>query len=60
MRGRDMTEKKKLIGVYLPLSLITRIKTFAKQLYIKKHIEKSHSEIVEEAVEQYLDREEEN
>lgn len=54
-----MANKKKLMGVYLPISLITRLKMFISRLYLKKGISKSHSEVIEEAVTQYLDREEE-
>jgi len=51
-----MTDKKKLVGVYLPLSLITRLKKFISRLYLERSIVKSQSEIIEEAVEEYLDK----
>ena len=55
-----MTEKKKLIGVYLPLSLINRLKTFTVKLFLKTGEQKTQSDIVEEAVKEYLDKREEN
>ena len=53
-----MTEKKKLIGVYLPLSLVNRLKTFIIKLSLKTGEQKTQSSIVEEAVKEYLDKEE--
>ena len=53
-----MTEKKKLIGVYLPLSLVNRLKTFIMKLFLKTGEQKNTSNIVEEAVKEYLDKEE--
>ena len=53
-----MTEKKKLIGVYLPLSLVNRLKTFIIKLSLKTGEQKTQSDIVEEAVKEYLDKEE--
>ncbi len=50
--------KKKLVGVYLPVSLIIRLKTFIFKRYTKAGIDKSQSEVIEEAVTQYLDKEE--
>jgi hypothetical protein len=47
-------DKKKLIGIYLPISLISRIKEFASWLYLEKGIEKSQSEIAQEALEEYF------
>lgn len=55
-----MADKKKLVGVYLPQSLITRLKTFIFEKYIKKGQDKSQSEVIENAVEEYLDRQEKN
>lgn len=55
-----MTEKKKLIGVYLPLSLINRLKTFIVKLSLKTGEQKTQSDIVEEAVKEYLDKRNEN
>lgn len=55
-----MTEKKKLIGVYLPLSLTNRLKTFIVKLFMKTGEQKTQSSIVEEAVKEYLDKREEN
>ncbi len=37
-----MTEKKKLIGVYLPLSLANRLKTFIVKLFLKTGEQKKH------------------
>ena len=54
-----MTEKKKLIGVYLPLSLINRLKTFIVKFFLKTGEQKTQSDIVEEAVKEYLDKREE-
>jgi len=54
-----MTEKKKLIGVYLPLSLTNRLKTFIVKLFLKTGEQKTQSDIVEEAVKEYLDKREE-
>jgi len=55
-----MAEKKKLIGVYLPLSLINRLKTFIMKLFLKTGEQKTQSDVVEEAVKEYLDKREEN
>ncbi len=52
-----MSEKKQM-GIYLPISLIKRLKSFISNLYIKKGIEKSQSEVVEGAIEKYLDEHE--
>lgn len=49
---------KKLIGVYLPLSLITRLKIFIFDKYTRHGTDKTQSEVVEEAVTEYLDRKE--
>ena len=54
-----MAEKKKLIGVYLPLSLVNRLKTFIMKLFLKTGEQKTQSDIVEEAVKEYLDKREE-
>ena len=54
-----MSDKKKLVGVYLPVSLIARLKAFISKLYLEKGIEKNQSEIAEEAIGEYLDRYEE-
>lgn len=54
-----MVEKKKLIGVYLPLSLINRLKTFIMNLFLKTGEQKTQSDVVEEAVKEYLDKREE-
>lgn len=54
-----MSDKKKLVGVYLPISLIARLKAFISKLYLEKGTEKNQSEIAEEAIEEYLDRHEE-
>lgn len=53
-----MSDKKKLVGVYLPLSLIDRLKKYIFKTYIKDGTEKSQSEIVEEALEKHLDQKE--
>jgi metal-responsive CopG/Arc/MetJ family transcriptional regulator len=50
--------KKKLIGVYLPISLISRLKTFIMKLFIKTGEQKTQSDVVEEAVKEYLDKRE--
>lgn len=52
-----MSDKKKLVGVYLPVSLIARLKVFISKLYIKGK-EKNQSQIAEEAIREYLDRHE--
>ena len=49
---------KKLIGVYLPLSLITRLKIFIFDKYTRHGTDKTQSEVVDEAVTEYLDRKE--
>ena len=54
-----MTEKKKLIGVYLPLSLVNRLKTFIMKLFLKTGEQKTQSDVIEEAVKEYLDKREE-
>jgi metal-responsive CopG/Arc/MetJ family transcriptional regulator len=54
-----MAEKKRLIGVYLPLSLINRLKTFIMKLFLKTGEQKTQSDVVEEAVKEYLDKREE-
>ena len=54
-----MAEKKKLIEVYLPLSLINRLKTFIMKLFLKTGEQKTQSEVVGEAVKEYLDKREE-
>jgi metal-responsive CopG/Arc/MetJ family transcriptional regulator len=54
-----MAEKKKLIGVYLPLSLINRLKAFIMKLFLKTGEQKTQSDVVEEAVKEYLDKREE-
>ncbi len=51
-----MADKKKLIGIYLPISLIKRLKSFISKLYIGKGVEKNQSEIAEEAITEYLDK----
>lgn len=56
---RSDTEKKKLIGVYLPLSLVNRLKTFIMKLFLETGEQKTQSDIVEEAVKEYLDKREE-
>lgn len=53
-----MSGKKKLVGVYLPVSLVEKLKIFISKLYLEKGVEKSQSEIVEEAIEEYLSRNE--
>jgi len=40
-----MAEKKKLIGVYLPLSLINRLKTFIMKLFLKTGEQKTQSDV---------------
>lgn len=50
---------KKLIGIYLPKELITRLKKFIMQHYLKTGEEKSQSEVVEEALKEFLDNKEE-
>jgi metal-responsive CopG/Arc/MetJ family transcriptional regulator len=49
-----MSDKKKLVGVYLPVSLIAKLKAFISRLYLEKGIEKNQSEIIEEAIKEYL------
>lgn len=53
-----MSDKKKLVGVYLPTSLIERLKMFISSLYLKKRTKKTQSDIAEEAIKEYLDRNE--
>lgn len=52
-----MADKKKLVGAYLPIPLIARLKEYISRLYLEKGIEKSQSEIIEAAIQQYLDLE---
>jgi metal-responsive CopG/Arc/MetJ family transcriptional regulator len=51
-----MLDKKKLIGVYLPIALIARLKKFIYELFSKTGVDKSQSEIIEEALGEYLDK----
>ena len=53
-----MPDKKKLVGVYLPLSLIIRLKKHIASLFLKDDMKKSQSEIIEEALKEHLDKKE--
>jgi hypothetical protein len=53
-----MAEKKKLVGAYLPISLISRLKIFVFEHYTKHGIPKNQSEVIEEAVTEFLDKKE--
>jgi metal-responsive CopG/Arc/MetJ family transcriptional regulator len=53
-----MTDKKKVVGVYLPPSLIERITRYLCNLFLKKGIKKRQSEFIQEAIENHLDEEE--
>jgi len=48
--------KKKLIGVYLPLSLIKELKQFILKVFEETGLRKSQSEVIEEALEKYLNK----
>lgn len=52
--------KKKLIGIYLPVYLINKLKKFVVEIYLKENIGKSQSEIIEESLKKYLDEQEKN
>ena len=54
MRQND----KKLVGIYLPGELITRLKVYIFENFTKKSIPKSQSEVVEDALMEYLDKNE--
>lgn len=47
--------KKKLIGVYLPFSLIDRLKKYIAKYYLKTGEETNQSEVTEKALEKYLE-----
>jgi hypothetical protein len=49
---------KKLIGIYLPIKLIMRLKVFIFEQFTKKSISKSQSDIIEDALTDYLDNNE--
>lgn len=46
-----MTDKKKLIGIYLPVETLRKLKVFAAQKFL------SVSVVVEEAVKEFLKKE---
>jgi metal-responsive CopG/Arc/MetJ family transcriptional regulator len=49
-----MPMRKQLMGVYLPPSLIARIDKYIASLYITQAKKKSKSDLVEEAIKEYL------
>jgi metal-responsive CopG/Arc/MetJ family transcriptional regulator len=53
-----MNEDKKLIGIYLPISLIKRLSIFIHNLFINKNTKTNQSEVIEKALVKYLDEEE--
>lgn len=46
---------KKLVGVYLPVELIARLKKYIMRRYLNEEEEKNQSEVIEEALTKYLD-----
>jgi metal-responsive CopG/Arc/MetJ family transcriptional regulator len=53
-----MSDDKKLIGVYLPVFLIKRLSVFIHNLFISKNIKTNQSQVIEKALMEYLDKEE--
>lgn len=47
---------KKLIGIYLPVELIERLKKYVKLLFLNTGKEVNQSEVVEKALTEYLDK----
>ncbi|OPX83446.1 MAG: hypothetical protein A4E52_01828 [Pelotomaculum sp. PtaB.Bin013] len=45
-----MTDKKKLVGIYLTIETIKRIRIYAAEKFI------SLSEVIEQAIKEFLDR----
>lgn len=50
--------KKKLLGIYLPEKLINRLKKYIHVLFIKRGEEANQSQVVEEALTEYLNNHE--
>ena len=53
-----MSDPKRLMGVYLPSALIARLKVYIVRLYTRGE-RKNQSEVIQEALETYLQRHEE-